>query len=194
MSEQILLRAPEALVPLLWRLCSSCMSVQAMQSSPAILDQRDFEGGIQVMNHADWPRALSWDYSFVPFPPPPRKFGPSNAEIERNFGAFRNYPLHSDAMNREMIGSGSVRGNGWVREKKSGESAQLYPPNNFKWIASSLHDKRFAPEMREPVAPLCRLCFALIGAVKFYDINSQQYNVYHTYRAALRSSSISCTH
>lgn len=43
---------------------------------------------------------------------PPRKFGPSNAEIERNFGAFRNYPLHSDAMNREMIGSGSVRGNG----------------------------------------------------------------------------------
>lgn len=127
-------------------------------------------------------------------PPSPRKFGPSNAEIERNFGAFRNYPLHSDAMNREMIGSGSGRGNGWVREKKSGESAQLYPPNNFIWIASSLHDKRFAPEIREPVAALCRLCFALIGAVKFYDINSQQYKVYHTYRAALRSSSISCTH
>lgn len=39
--------------------------------------------------------------------------------IERNLATFRNYLLHSDALNREMIGSGSVRRTGL--ESRRGE-------------------------------------------------------------------------
>lgn len=181
MSEQILLWAPEALVLLLWRLqllhVSSGRAEQSSHSGPEGLRSKNSGHESCRLTPGSVLRLLicSLFFFFFFFFFTPRKFGPSNAEIERNFGAFRNYPLHSGAMNREMIWSGSTRGNDWEREKKSGESAQLYPPNNFIWIASSLRDKCFAPETRKLVALLCRLFFALISAVKFYDINSQQY-------------------
>lgn len=97
-------------------------------------------------------------------PPPPRKFGPSNAEIERNFGAFRNYPLHSDAMNREMIGGGSVRGNGWVREKKVEKAhsfiRQIISSELPVHFMTSVSPQRYASLLRR-----CAVCVLPLSAL-----------------------------
>lgn len=105
---------------------------------------------------------------------------------------FKNQPLPCDAVNREMIGSVRCEMY-WLRERRAGELSFICQIISFELAVgntTSVSPRRNASLLRRCAV----LCFALIAAVNFYDINSQQYKLQRTYQAALRSSSISCSH
>lgn len=87
------------------------------------------------------------------------------------------------------LGAG-VRGNG--SEKKNGRGN--VQPYLSEIISSAMraHFLKSGPAQWSGLLFLVPpLCFPPISAVKFYDIRTEQYNIYHTYLAALKSSSYS---
>ena len=99
------------------------MSVRAMHSDPAVLNRRDSKLGIHFMNHAD-PGLRHEITHLLHFSMDWKKVGQWMPEAIARMGiflprnAFRNYPLHSDAVNREEIGSRSTGVTDWKKENE----------------------------------------------------------------------------
>lgn len=202
MSEQILLWARKALVPLLWRLCCyacqfrPCRAIQPfwargtpksefrswiMQTDPRLRHEIThllhffLSHGQKIWTVNAW---IHCKNTILLPPPPPNLLMLSGTTyftlmlwIERWLGA-------------------GVRGNG-SEKKNGGESVEPYLSEIISSAVRVHFLKSVPPQWSGLLSLVPPLCFALISAVRFYDIRTEQYEVYHTYLAALKSSSYS---